>query len=477
MLKDTMQKLRHFADKPVSITSMVYFRIILGGIFAWESYRYLSKGWINWLFAEVPFHLVHPGFGWLPDFSGPVWHIYWALMGVLAIFITLGLFYRFSIITFTFLFTYQYLLTQENYLNHFYFSILILLPLCFSSPHLAFSLDRRLKRVKPSSTIPMWQHAIICFLMGCVYFYGGIAKIDPDWLTGVPMNNWLNPQKDLPYIGSFLTSEWCAVLMSWAGFLLDLLIVPFLLWKRSRVLALITISAFHLSNSWLFNIGIFPWFSIGTTLLYLGPQFPGRFIKNLFPNKELPWKNYPQREFKLPNWGFALLVFFISYNLLIPLRYHFMEGDPHWTERGHSYSWRMKLRNKSLHELTFFFKDRETGKKWEHSWRKWLSHKQMRAVGKRPDLMLTFVDYLKDYYRKQGVNDLRIRAKVVVSLNYRKPERLITYRYNLDQAKDCLICQPDWITPGPKRSFKDSWQRFQKRREKELSKKNSKDEG
>lgn len=471
MITNSLQILRRFCEKPVPITSLVYFRIIFGLIMAWEAYRYLSKGWVNWLFADVPFHLVHPGFGWLPDFSGPIWHVYWFILGVLSLFIALGFFFRFSMAAFTILFTYQYLLTQENYLNHFYFVILISLPLCFSDAHRAFSLDCRLKRVEMSSTVAYWQHGIILFLMGVVYFYGGIAKIDPDWLTGVPLNRWLSPQKDLPVLGGFLTSAWGAVFMSWAGFLLDLLIVPFLIWKRSRIGALFIISTFHLSNAWLFNIGIFPWFSIGTTLLYLGPQFPEKIFAKLSPKKIIPWAKAPDGAKALPNWGFYLLVFFIAYNLLIPLRYHFLPGDPHWSELGHSYSWRMKLRNKWAKNVTFYFMDRKTGKKWEHPWKKWLSPKQMRAVAKRPDLMLVFIDYLKEYYAKEGITDLRIRVRNVVSLNYREAERLITYRYNMDQAKDCWFCYPEWLTPGPKRTYADSWEKLQKRIEKEKSKK------
>jgi hypothetical protein len=47
-----------------------------------------------------------------------------------------------------------------------------------------------------------------------------------------------------------------------------------LLWRRTRVLAYLAALAFHLTNWYLFNIGIFPWIMICATLLFFPPSWP-----------------------------------------------------------------------------------------------------------------------------------------------------------------------------------------------------------
>ena len=67
-----------------------------------------------------------------------------------------------------------------------------------------------------------------------VYFYGGIAKINPDWLRGEPMRHWLQNSSDFPVVGPFLTTELAAYLFSYGGLLFDLLIGFILLSSKTR---------------------------------------------------------------------------------------------------------------------------------------------------------------------------------------------------------------------------------------------------
>ena len=62
----------------------------------------------------------------------------------------------------------------------------------------------------------------------------------------------------MPIVGELFLSEFVVVAFSWGGLFFDLLIVPLLLWKKSRVAAYLSCIAFHLLNSVLFNIHVFP---------------------------------------------------------------------------------------------------------------------------------------------------------------------------------------------------------------------------
>lgn len=449
--------------KPVSMASLVWFRVLFGLIMVWEVFRYFHYDWIGWIFADREFHFKFYGFQWLPEISGNAFYNLWALMGILGLFIAIGFYYRISIIGFTLLFSYQFLMEQSNYLNHFYFVCLMSFILCFISPHHAFSLDAKQGRVRETWTAPFWQHFMICFQMGVVYFYGGIAKFDPDWLTGVPLNEWLDVHEHVPFWGGLLKKDLTALFMSHSGFLLDLLIVPALLWKRTRVFAFMAIFLFHLANHFLFEIGIFPWFSIATSLLFFGPDFLQKILKAL----NLKWK-IPSPEASYPlrtkGWILGVMSLLVFFNLLMPFRHHFYNGDVHWTERGHLYSWRMKLRTKSSIDPVFHFTDLDTGEKWQEFGTDRLSDKQALQMGKRPEMIIQYVQYLKEVARKKGHERVKITVDTGVSLNGRPEQRIIKRDYDLAQTSDCLFCQVDWITDLPeKRTWSRSFQNLKQR--------------
>lgn len=451
--------------EPVSIAGLVWFRVLFGSIMMWEVYRYFSKGWVFKKFVRPEFHFKFYGFDWLPDLPGEAFYAIWAAIGVASFLITMGFFYRVSIILFTILFSYIFLIEQANYLNHFYFVCLMSFAMCFIDPHHALSLDQLTKRVKASSVVPFWQHSLLCFLMGVVYFFGGIAKIDPDWLTGVPLNLWLDKHHTVPVIGEFLKRDAAALVISWCGVLLDLFIVPALIFKRTRLIAFVCITLFHISNHFLFQIGIFPWFSIATTLLFLGPDFPIVFLRKMGLEKLNPIKGLnPAPIFAPGAWVQWVLILFVGYNVLMPLRHHLYSGDVTWNERGHVFSWRMKLRSKRGSTPVFFITNLDTGEKWRERPTRRLTRKQVDSMKTRPEMIVQYVKYLKKVLKEEGHERVRITVKSRVSLNDRDKISMIKGNYGLEGVSDCVFCSPDWITDtAMERSWSDSIYRLKQR--------------
>ncbi len=71
---------------------------------------------------------------------------------------------------------------------------------------------------------------LLRIIVGVPYFFGGIAKINEDWLSGRPLDSWLAERADtFPILGQFFTETWFVYFFAYSGFLLDLLAVPFLL--------------------------------------------------------------------------------------------------------------------------------------------------------------------------------------------------------------------------------------------------------
>jgi len=69
-----------------------------------------------------------------------------------------------------------------------------------------------------------------------------------------------------------------------------------------------------------------------------------------------------------------------------------------------------------------------------------------RNMSTKPDLIVQFGHFLAKEYEKRGYKNIEIKADVLVSLNYRKPQYLIDPNVNLVDVKRG-ISHYDWIMP------------------------------
>ena len=122
--------------------------------------------------------------------------------------------------------------------------------------------------------VAAWMIWALRGLVGMVYVYAGIAKLNPDWLRGEPLRIWLPQDADLPLAGDLLTREWVAVTASWVTVGFELLVVPALIWRRTRPIAYAAVVCFHL-GTWIVlpQIGAFPFIMIGGALVFFGGRF------------------------------------------------------------------------------------------------------------------------------------------------------------------------------------------------------------
>ena len=102
-------------------------------------------------------------------------------------------------------------------------------------------------------------YVFIIGLIWIVYAYATIAKFYPDWLDG-SFPRYLMSTRGKNW--DILQYEWAHEAIKYFGLTFDLLIVPFLLWKRTRWFAVAASVFFHLFNSVVFKIGIFPYMAL-----------------------------------------------------------------------------------------------------------------------------------------------------------------------------------------------------------------------
>ncbi|WP_452219783.1 HTTM domain-containing protein [Lacinutrix salivirga] len=443
-MSTTLNVLKSLFTK-VDSASIAVFRILFGAIMLVEVYRYFDKGWIAKYWIDPTYNFPYWPFHFLESLSGNGMYYLFALLGLLSVFIMLGLFYRLSIILFFLSFTYMFLLEQTRYLNHFYLIVILSFVLIFIPANNSFSLDNRWIKKQKDIPISKWCLWLLRLMIGIPFFYGGIAKLNSDWLAGQPLGIWLSSDTDFPIIGRFFTEKWMILLMSYSGLFLDLLIIPFLLFKRTRIYAFVIGVLFHLMNSELFTIGIFPWFMIASATLFFSPSWP-RTLINRFTNSSTinPITENTaslSKKQKLVIVGLSLWTFLM---LTFPLRHILIPGNVSWTEEGHKFAWHMKLRTKRANGV-FIVKD-TNGEviniidvdivlpKWQRK----------KAIS-RPPIIWLLANKTKEEYKAKGIN-VAVFADIEATLNGRPYEQFIDPNVDI-AAEPYPIWHADWILP------------------------------
>jgi len=361
-------------------------------------------------------------------------------MGVCAICVTLGFLFRLTATLLGLGITYVFLLEAAFYLNHFYLLCWVGALLALTPAHRALSADAWLRPRLRSQTAPFWAVLAIRTQMGLVYVGGGIAKLNPDWLRGYPMRLWLPPRSEFPLLGPLFEEFWMALAMSWAALLFDLLIVPLLLWHRTRWFALGAAFLFNMLNASLFTIGIFPLLAMAATLMLLPPGWP-RSVFN-WPLTAEPDPATEPRRISPALAGLPGLA--LTLQVLLPFRHLLYPGSPHWTEEGHRFSWHMKLRDKESEGL-FWVVDPETGEETEVDPEELLTSRQCRKMMGKPELILQFAHHLASTHAVDGRRPA-VHADIRTSLNGRPHAQLIDASVDLASQPRSLN-HYDWVLP------------------------------
>jgi vitamin K-dependent gamma-carboxylase len=456
---DLLRRLCAALFSPVDISFLVFFRILFGGILLWEVYRYFTRGWISRYFVEPALNFSYYGFGWVKAWPGNGMYIHFFVLGLAAACVMLGFLYRFATPVFFLAFTYTFLLDQTRYLNHLYLVCIISFLMCFLPAERSFSVDAWLRPKIRSEVVPAWTLWMLRIQVGIPYFYGGLAKLNSDWIAGgEPMRTWLSPFAGVPGFGAIFKAEWVVYSFVIAGLMLDLLVVPLLLWRRTRPFAFVAAVIFNLMNAVIFEIGIFPWLMLGALAIYFPPDLVRRFARAFMSSGEkVPDAETRQAAVATTDSGTGrplvasqkfvagLLAAYLVVQLLFPLRHYLYPGNVSWTEEGHNFAWHMKLRTKGG-EAIFTVTHPGSGQTWTIKPEAYLKPHQLTKMITKPDLILHFSHYLADEKRREGYDGVEVRARVMVTLNGRQPQLLVDP--NVDLAKEQASVFPArWIVP------------------------------
>ena len=338
-------RLSTWLGRPVDAGSLAIFRISVGLVMVIEVLRLVwprSTGsdlhrWFS--LEEVPVKIAYPGFEWWTGLPEP-WLGLWVLvLGLASTALFLGVAARLAAGLAFLTWSGIWLLDAALYNNHFYVMSLMLLQLALMHSGRAFGL-----RASPGATVPFWNVALLRFQLVVIYFYAGVAKLTPEWLwyaepvythllipaTAERIASW-------PLLGS-ISPEVLAYFFCWAGMILDLGIGAVLLWRPTRVFALIVLLSFHFTNHVLLfkDIGVFPLLGALTAFIFLDPDWPQRRSRARAP------ATGDAGAAPIRTWALALGLAWCVLHLALPLRHYVIPGNVAWTGEGSRLGWRMK---------------------------------------------------------------------------------------------------------------------------------------
>jgi vitamin K-dependent gamma-carboxylase len=277
-------------------------------------------------------------------------------------------------------------------------------------------------------------------------------------MLGQPMGMFMSTKTDIPVIGSLVSWQSIGIAMSWFGLLFDLFIVPALLWRKTRVAAYIACIAFHLINSVLFQIHVFPWFMIVATTIYFDPAWPRRLLTvgRAEPIPDVAEVTYKQSGHRPRPTVLVVVCAYLLFQCLWPLRSRLYGNEPSWDERGHLFSWRMMLRAKEV-GLGYAIVDPETGRVANVDHKRFIDAEQSEKFGRDPELILLMAHFIANRFESEMGRRPQVYAFVLASLNGRKAQLMIDPNVDLAAEPRGQLGRRAWVMPLTESLRREPW--------------------
>ncbi|KAK6637526.1 hypothetical protein RUM44_007948 [Polyplax serrata] len=410
-----------------------------------------------------PLRCHFPLFDWLSplplEYMGFLYFVMW--LGSLGI--CLGYKFKLSCIMFIIPYWYIYLLDKSFWNNHSYLYGLVSILFAFTSANHSFSLDAQLSPSIKNRNIPQWNYAIIRFQFFLLYFYAGIKKFDPDWIGGYSMtrlgSHWVfepfrlvlnNDQIDFWIIHIF-------------GFFFDLTVGFFFLIDKTRPIAIVFSTAFHVMNSCMFHIGQFPYVCLVTTPIFCKYDWPEQLLTICGKNSNILQKssimNSECVKEERVTWKQKMECFvmgiYVTAQLFLPFSHFLTQGYNNWTNGLYGYSWDMMVQNWNSNLIVVKVVDNESREEFFIDPEAWVGNTRYSKHG---DMLIQYAKCLKRNLnspwlsngkdiRGRSFDNISIHIDVWCSLNGRFQQRMFTPLQDLLTAEWNPFDRISWLMP------------------------------
>ncbi|KAF5296809.1 hypothetical protein FQA39_LY12327 [Lamprigera yunnana] len=384
--------------------------------------------------------------------------------------IVLGYKFHYSTLLFCIPYWYLLILDKTYWNNHSYLFGLVSMLLVGSSANTSYSIDAFFNTSLNKKVVPFWNYFILRFQFFILYFVAGLKKIDIEWLGGHAMTNLGYHWIFAPFKVLLSVQQIDYIIVHLNGFLLDLTIGFWLISPISRRYALFVCTLFHLMNSRLFNIGMFPYVCIATLPIFCNNDWPEKLKFINMPyikteeepcSKDITGKPTIESEcskttFKQRASTVALLLYCVL-QFLLPYSHSVTKGYNNWTNGLYGYSWDMMVHSWDSALVVLRVADNSNQKEYFIDPDVWTQNQRWNKYG---DMCVQYAECLKNnliFFNNTSYgpdkkwpslsNNISIYIDVWCSLNGRFQQRMFNPNYDLLNAKWSPFEKVEWLLP------------------------------
>jgi len=342
-------------------------------------------------------------------------------------------------------FGYIFILDISYYNIHFYFVLLLCLIFTMYDP----------VKFKNAPHAPRYLLYLFQFQVIVVYFYGGIVKLNEDWLFHQ------EPMREMLFrTNSHSWPEFVVYLYTYGGLIFDLSIGFLLLIPSTRKLAVTLTIVFHVLNHFMFSagesaaIGIFPFLMIATNLFFLDAEKMQQVVSRFVPasakkdvRKKGGEKSLSPVSLQPKKIVVVCITVYVVAQLLLPLRHFLIPGNVDWTGEGYYFSWRMKIRSKKV-DNTIYVQSDPSAERHRVYPLGLLNTLQYQMVCEHPAAMHYFVQYLKRTGKeKMNMKDPHFYLNWKCAMNGHPYEAVVDSSADFGALSHHMLTHDSWINP------------------------------
>ncbi len=420
LITDFLEQLK----SPVSSASLELFRILSGVIFSIEGYRIFK--YIKPFYFNTEFQFRMPLTEWIPFFSEGICNLLSLGLIISGVLIATGILFRLASFYFALIYGYFLFLDASFYNNHYYLILLIAILFIFTDIGKSFTLKKVFQRDLRVSVVPYRQLWIFRFQFFWVYLCAGLIKLNTEWLSGDVIRATLIMSSDYSKIKGYLDTELLIIFLTYGGLIFDLTVGFLLLFKKTRLLAVLAISFFHIVNIFNLKIGVFPYFMLGASILFFDP---GLSVLKLFKSDFSTVTHISKSKSRI---SVTITIIYALLQITIPFRHYLIKDHVDWTGEGANFAWRMKSQVKYATRMDLFIIDKESNTEIKPDL--YMHPMQVRTLYRQPYFIVQLKDYLLKKVNKNP-DEVEVYARINIVLNMHPPTYIIDTTANISDIK------------------------------------------
>ena len=420
-----IQKLKENFNKKTSISSIVFFRIIFGIYLISTIYKFFTERMIERYFIEPEFGFKYAGFRWISQPSEGNTYLIFAILGIAAVFITIGLYYRISSTVFFMGFGYFFLMDKVNYNHEFYWTLSFLFLMIWIPANRNLSVDSVINPSIRSLKMSKKHIYLLKFQLAIPLIYTAIHCISTEWLSAQYIQYRFEHNLTSYHLSNEML-EWLPKTIACIGLVYGLLMIPSLANRKTQKTSFILLIIYYIiAKTIVGNATPLNWFIVLSTTLFFDENWFFDKLKNIdfyrkYISIDQPYHNNTESTlYKINNHKavpYLYILFFVIYSgiqVIIPLKVYAYQGNPGWTNEGTYFSWYPKFQERKIKNHAFTIKENNRKKSVKFNPEKQLltltRRQRIKVIG-NPELLALYAKYIKlsvelnSHYRNVSVH-------------------------------------------------------------------------